>query len=115
MAQPTHWLQADKPSGRGRKEVTPCKMLSKRFTLQTTYITYSWLNILSKAISRKFDRSFFKLIGFWNNEMLLIIVNENLLYEPCYMSRVVRNFSTKSDTNQAVQPQKIDRGLKFRI
>ena len=43
----------------------------------------------------------------------------NTYYETPCMSRVVRKptfwFPTWSDTNQAVQPQKMARGLKFRI
>ena len=48
---------------------------------------------------------------------IIVSIGVGLLY--MYMSRVMRKqtfwFSTWSDTNQAVQLQKMARGLKFRI
>ena len=37
------------------------------------------------------------------------------LYEPRCEKTGLRGFPTRSDTNRAVQPQKMARGLKFRI
>ena len=36
-------------------------------------------------------------------------------YEPCHEEKLSSGFPTRFDTNPAVQPQKMARGLKFRI
>ena len=36
-----------------------------------------------------------------------------LIYEPCCDKTSLQGFLTRSDTNRAVQPQKVARGLKF--
>ena len=41
--------------------------------------------------------------------------SEPIIYEPRCEKTRSSGFSTRSDTNRAVQPQKMARGLKFRI
>ena len=43
------------------------------------------------------------------------LVMERIKYEPRREKTCLRGFQTWSDTNQAAQPQKMARGLKFQI